>query len=160
MRCYQAQPIGRERFLLVLRLDAAAFGKNPDLQQMDGIAARWIDFAVQHARSRAHALHFARTDDGSRPHVVAMFELTFEDVSNDFHIAVAMCSKTATGRYSVLVDHTQRAETHELGVIIVSEREGMIGIQPAMVEVASLVCLPNSNHMKVASVTTNKREFR
>src|SRR5260370_17278389 len=107
MRCYQAQPIGRERFLLVLRLDAAAFGKNPDLQQMDGIAARWIDFAVQHARSRAHALHFARPDDGSRPHVVAMFELTFEDISNAFHFAVPISSKTSTTLYSFLIHHSQ-----------------------------------------------------
>src|ERR1700730_4191560 len=118
MRCDQAELavalLRRERFLLVLRLDAAALRKNPDLQKMHGIAARRIDLAVQHARSRAHALHFAGANDRTRSHVVAMFELSLEDVGDDFHIAVAMCSKAATGLDAVLVDHAQRTETHEL----------------------------------------------
>src|SRR5712691_4398613 len=115
---------------------------------MHRLAARRIDLAVQHARSRAHALHFAGADDGSRSHVVAMFELSFEDISDDFHIAVAMCSKAAARLDAVLVDHAQCTETHELRVVVIGEREGMIGIKPAVIEMASFLCLPNSNHME------------
>src|SRR6266508_6051304 len=88
-RCHQSKFsvafILRERFLLILRPYAALLRKNPDLQQMDWIAARRIDLAVQDARSGAHALYFAGADDRSSPHVVAMFQLTLEDVSDDFH---------------------------------------------------------------------------
>jgi len=137
-----------------------ALRQDPNLQQMHAFTARGIDFAMQHSRSCAHALHLAGANDGAGPHAVAMLELALEDISHDFHIAVAVRPEAASRLDPVLVDHPQRPEAHEFGVVIVREREGMIGIEPAVIEMASFLRLPNLNHMNVASITTNTSAFR
>src|SRR5277367_4640577 len=51
------------RFLLVARCDAACGWRDPDLQKMNRLGFRVIEFAVSDSAARAHPLRFARTNN-------------------------------------------------------------------------------------------------
>src|SRR5277367_511168 len=52
-----------DSFLLVARRDAARGWRDPDLQKMNRLGFRVIEFAVSYSTPRAHPLRFARTND-------------------------------------------------------------------------------------------------
>lgn len=68
-----------------------------------------------------------------------MRELATEDIAEDLCIAMRMCWETLSTIDSVLVQDSQRTEVLEFGVVIVCERKGVVGIQPAMVRMSSVV---------------------
>src|SRR2546423_4795068 len=98
---------------------------------------------MPHTRARAHALNFACTDDGSRPHTVLVFERSIENVSDDFHISMTMRRKSFSWRHTIFVDHPQRAETHILRVVVRIEGKRVVRVQPAVIRVAAFISLPN-----------------
>src|SRR5438270_13518409 len=104
----------RVRLLLVSGREVAMLGQNPDLKKMNRVALRWIHLAVQHAGSRAHALHVAASNHRSISHVVLMGELAGHDDRHDFHVAMSMASESDVRLYAILIDHAQRSEAHEL----------------------------------------------
>ena len=63
-------------------------------------------------------------------------ERALEHVGDDLHVAVRVGAEALAGRDAVVVDHAQRAEAHVLGVVVVGEREGVVGVEPAVVGVA------------------------
>jgi hypothetical protein len=68
-----------------------------------------------------------------------MFQSTIENVGNDLHVAVAMLGKSPTGCDKVFIDHAQTTEAHVAWIVILIEGEGVISVQPTVVEVTSLI---------------------
>jgi hypothetical protein len=108
--------VGLEALFLVFRRDPGHVGQDPELQEVRGLRMRAVEFAVQHAASRAHALHVARADRGTRAGGIAVRQLAFQHVADDLHVAVAVRAEARARHHAVLVDHPQRAELHVPGV--------------------------------------------
>ena len=68
-------------------------------------ACGMIELAVSHARARAHTLHVTRRNAAHVAHAVLVRQIAFQDVTDDFHVLVAMRAKTSAGRHAILVDH-------------------------------------------------------
>src|SRR5205085_9449506 len=65
-------------------------------------------------------------------------------------VAVAVRAEAAARLHPVLVDHPQRPEAHVGRVVVVGEGEGVVGVQPAVVGVAAVVCLSYPNHRRTS----------
>ena len=63
-----------------------------------------------------------------------VLQLAFEDVGEDLHVAVAVRAEALARGDAVVVDHPQRPEVHPLRVVVVGEGEGVIGLEPAVIE--------------------------
>jgi hypothetical protein len=63
---------------------------------------------------------------------------------------MGMRRKPAAGVHKVFIDHAQIAEAHERCVVVISKRKGVIGIQPAKIEVTSVFCLAYYDHDDVS----------
>src|SRR3954469_21017394 len=94
---------------------------------------------MEDARAGTHSLHLAGPDRRAVPHAVLMRERTFQNVSDDLHVAVGVRTESIARRHVILVDHSEGPEAHMLRIVIIRERETVIGVQPAMIEVASFV---------------------
>jgi len=90
------------------------------------------------AAPRAHALHVARADHAAVADAVAVRQLAFKHIAEDFHVAMPMAAEAGAGRDPVFVDHPQRAEAHLLRIVIIGKGKGMPGIQPAVIRMAAL----------------------
>src|SRR5678816_2205001 len=115
---------------------------------MHRLLARRIRLTVRNPCTGSHSLHIARADHRSVSHAVAMFQRAFKNVSNDFHVAMGMGGKAATGVHEVFVNDAQTAKTHEGGIVVVAKRKRVKGVQPAKVEMAALVGLAYLDHNK------------
>ncbi len=135
-----------EVFLIVSGLESLFFREHPDLVQMNRFRFRRVEFAVRHAGARAHVLHVARLDHRAVAHTVFMFQGAFEDVRDDFHVAVRVLRKAAAPCDAVVVHYAQRAELRVLGIEVIGEGKSEMRIQPAVVGVAAFFALENVNH--------------
>src|SRR5215470_1493334 len=106
---------------------------------MNLFVRRRIEFTVSDASSGSHSLHITGPDHRSIAHAVFVFQCTLENISNDLHIAVTMLGKPSTGCDKVFIDHAETTKAHVAWIVILIEGEGVIGIQPTMVEVTSLI---------------------
>jgi hypothetical protein len=79
---------------------------------MCGLAGGWIELAVPHASSGAHELDLPRSKDAFIAKAVAMGERTFQDIAENFHVAVRMLGETSAGGDNVVIDHPQASEAH------------------------------------------------
>jgi hypothetical protein len=57
-----------------------------------------------------------------------------------------MLPEAHAGRDEVLVDHPQRPETHVVPVDVAPEAERVERVEPAVVEMAALLALPDRDH--------------
>src|SRR5580704_1559714 len=110
-----------DSFLLVTRSDAARRRGNPDLQKMNGLSFRMIEFAVSDSTARAHPLRLARTNDRARAEAVLVLERAFEDVSDDLHVAMPVRGKPCGRAHAILIDDPQRAKSHLLLIVVIAE---------------------------------------
>src|SRR5262249_16037324 len=124
---------GRERLLLVARLDAVAFRLDPNLQEMDGITLRVVELAVPNTGAGRHTLDIAGTDHRTGADAVLVFEGAVGHVGNDLRGGVRGRVEPFGGRDPILVDHPQRAESHEARVVVSAERERVPAVEPAEV---------------------------
>src|SRR6202789_720881 len=136
----------RKMLLLVARFDAEHARLHPDLKKMHGGPGRWVEFAMKHAGTCAHALNVARPNDRSISHGVLVRELALEHIADDFHVPMRMGPKPLACRHPVLVDHPQRPELHVLRVEIVPEREAVIRIEPPMIGMATICATSDVVH--------------
>src|ERR1700691_1140846 len=113
---------------------------------MQRVFRRRIELAVANPAARRHALAIARQNYRAGPQAVFVLEFAFENIGDDFHIAMRMRRKSSVGRDPIFVDHPQRAESHPLGIPIFAETEGVMRLEPAVVSAASFVSRPNLNH--------------
>lgn len=100
------------------------------------------------SRACAHPLSIPGVD-GPIPHAVRVLDRTFQNVSNDLHVAVRMHGKNMDRLYPVLIDYTQGAKSHEARIVVLIKGKCEMGIEPA--EVSSARCPPDgiANHGQV-----------
>jgi hypothetical protein len=135
-----------ERPLLVRRRDAGAVRHEPDLQEVDGRVLRAVELGVHDAGAGAHPLDLAGPEHALPAGGVLVGEGALEHVRQDLHVAVAVAPEALAGLDAVLVHHPERAEAHLLGVVVRREREGVAGVEPAVVVVAPVLCLAHGDH--------------
>lgn len=118
--------------------DEVAFARlDPDLQHVGGDVWRGIELAMEDTFAGAHELDLAGLEDAAIAEAVFVLESAFDDVGEDFHVAVRVGGEAAAGGDVVFVDDAQAAEAHVGGVVVIGEGEGMMGLEPAMVGVAA-----------------------
>src|SRR5215217_98030 len=113
---------------------------------MHTLSLRGILLAVSDAGSGSHALHVSRSNNRTVAHAVFMLERAFENVGDDFHVAVPMRRKTAAGSHEVFIDYAQRAKAHVAGIVVLVERKRVISVEPPMIEVPAFFCFSNTDH--------------
>src|SRR5262249_12420707 len=138
--------VGAEALLLVRRLDADDFRLDPDLQKVRHARLLVVELAVPHAATRAHPLHVPRDDGRAVAHGILVAKRALQDVAQDLHIAVAMGAEARAGLYAVLVDDAQGAVAHVTRVVVVGEGKAVVGIEPAVIGVATLGGAPKLDH--------------
>src|SRR5437016_5698182 len=77
---------------------------------------------------------------------VRVLQRSFKDVGDDLHVAVAMHAESLAGLHSIVVDDPQRAKAHLVRVVVIAEREGMVCVEPAVIELASVGSSPDGDH--------------
>lgn len=129
---------GRVGMPLGVAGDEVAFaGLDPDLQHVGGDVWRGIELAMEDAFAGAHELDLAGLEDAAIAEAVFVLEGAFDNVGEDFHVAVRVSGEAAAGSDAVFVDDAQAAEAHVGGVVVIGEGEGVMGFEPAMVGVAA-----------------------
>src|SRR5438552_6962333 len=109
---------------------------------------------MRHPRARAHSLQVARDDDRAIAHAVLVLERAFEDPGDDLHVAVAMGAEAFARLDGAVVDDTKRAKSHVLRVVIEGEGEGVIGVEPPVIEMPAL---GSGAHRHLADLTIAPR---
>jgi len=90
------------------------------------------------AGARGHPLQLARAQDLAVAQAVAMLQFAREDISHDFHVAMRMHAEPLAGSDAILVHDAERTEVVVGRVVIVAKGKGVVGVEPAMVEMATL----------------------
>lgn len=137
-----------EGFLGVARFDAFGIGRDPDLEEVRGFGLRGVGFTMAHAAAGGHVLDFAGANDAAVAHGVFVLERAAEDVGNDLHVLVRVRAKAHAGHDEVVINDAETAVTHPLGVIVVREAEGVIGVEPAVFGMAAFVGFKYCHHGK------------
>src|SRR5208282_5942385 len=114
---------------------AAARRQYPDLKD-PGDAGLQIVFRMTDAGSGTHHLHVAGYGAALVAEAVLMGDRTLADIGDDLHVGVRVRWKPGVGRDRVVIPHSQRAPAHALGVMVVGEREMVLGVEPTVVRTA------------------------
>ena len=96
--------------------------------------------------ARGHALAIARKDHRTGSQAVFVLELAFENVSDDFHVAMRVCREAVVGCNPIFVNDAQRTKSHPLRIPIVAEAESVLSFEPAVVFATTLLAATNLNH--------------
>src|SRR5207245_6153956 len=104
-----------------------------------------VVLAVPNAGARGHPLHFAALDHRAGAQAIPVRQSTFEDISENLHVAVKMGGETGARLHPIVVDHPERTETHVGWVMVVPERKSVAAVQPVEQRPAALFSLPNDN---------------
>src|SRR5262245_61305218 len=113
---------------------------------MHPLCIRRVEFAVPHPSAGGHVLQLAGPQDGAVAHAISVFQRSLENIGNDLHVAVAMHPKALAWLHAIVVDHSEGAEAHECGVVIVAKGERVVGIEPTVIQVTSLSSLAYQDH--------------
>ena len=87
---------------------------------------------------RGHALDVSGRDGLYVSKAILVGEFARQDISDDLHVLMAMGTKALSGGHTVFVDDSQIAPAHELRVVVIGKREGMKGLEPATVSLATI----------------------
>src|SRR6185436_19336249 len=137
--------------LLVLGLQAAAVGEDPDLQEVHGLGGRSVLLAVLDAGAGGHPLQLAGLQHRARAEGVPVLERARENPREDLHVAVRVRAEAGAAADDVLVDHAQRAEAHAGGVVVVPERERVPRVEPRQARAAARGGVEHLDHFLGAS---------
>jgi len=96
----------------------------------------------------AHILDIAGLDDRAVAHAVLVLQPAFQNVSDDFHIAMRVEWKTGATCDAVVVQDPQGAKLLMSGVVVVGERKCETGMEPAVVCMSAILAFANSNHIE------------
>src|SRR5688572_1317437 len=125
---------------------------------MDLLARRSVEFAMLHTRTRAHALHTARTNNGTVAHIVHVRQCSLQHITDDLHITVTMSAETASGLDSIIVNDAQRTKPGMFGVVVIGKRKAVPGIQPAVIGMAAFLGSTYFHHRCSPSMNNKKRQ--
>ena len=96
-------------------------GHNPNLKEVKKFCTRRVKFAVRYTSPRSHSLHLAGTNDGPVTKAIFVFERSFQDITNDFHVPMTVSRESCPRLNSILVDDAQSTVSHEPWIVVVSE---------------------------------------
>ena len=85
---------------------------------MRGFVGRVVELTVLHAGAGAHALHVSGGNTFDVTHAVFVCQIARKYVADDFHVAVAVGTKTSARGNAVFIDDAQIAPAHVIGVVI------------------------------------------
>lgn len=68
-----------------------------------------------------------------------MLELAVDDVAPNTKLGVCVRAETCSALYAIFVDHAERSKGLVFRVVVVRKAEGVEGIQPAVIRLASFV---------------------
>src|SRR4030095_10340509 len=109
-----------------------------------------ILLTVSDACARSHSLHITVADNRTVTHAVFMFQGARQNISDYLHVTVAVLGKATTSGNEVFIDHAQITKAHETWVIVLIEGERVVGVEPAVVEVAAFPGASCSKHWLMA----------
>ena len=118
--------------------------RDPQLYQVYGILLGVIIFGVAHSGAGAHPLNFTRTYHANVSHIIFVFQGAFDDVGDDFHLAMRMQRKTACRGDDVIIENAQRAKIQVLGIVIMVKREVPICLKPICFK---MIAITRSNRL-------------
>src|SRR5690606_31320856 len=105
-----------------------------------------IKFAVRNTAAGRHQLKFSGGQRGDITFTVAVGDRTFQDVADDFHIAVAVGWKACAGDDFIIVDYAQRRVTHVRRIVIAAKGKGMAAVQPVELCRAAFFTASDADH--------------
>src|SRR6266480_7291696 len=79
-----------------------------------------------------------------------MFQRALQNVGKNLHVAMTVPGKTTSFLHDVFVDYTQTAESHVRRIVVITKRKGVIGIEPAEIEVTALLGFANLDHASLS----------
>src|SRR5437868_11865375 len=101
---------------------------------------------MANAAACGHALAIAGENHRTGSEAVLVFEFAFENVGDDFHVAMRVRGKSSVGRDPIFVDDAQRAKSNPLRIPVVAEAKGVMGFEPAVVSSTTFLGRTNANH--------------
>ena len=81
-------------------------------------------------------LNLTSTGDSFIPLAVLMSYCPFPDIGDDFHILMGMHWEACSGLDLVIIPYKQWRVSHFLGIIITSEIEMIMSIEPAVIMIS------------------------
>lgn len=108
-----------------------------------------VVLGMSDSRARRGELNFSTFEVFQIAHAVFVFEFAVDNVGPDEEFGVRVGAKAGALFYAVFVDHAEGAEGLVAGVVVGGEGEGVEGVQPAMVSVASLMAWTLDNLERV-----------
>ena len=111
--------------------------EDPNLQEANVRARAVVLLAVHDPGAGAHDLDVALLDHRFVPHAVLVFEVSGQRDADDFHVVVGVRPKSGPARHGVVIQDTQRSEVHAFGMVPTRKTEAVVGVEPAVVGVAS-----------------------
>ena len=88
---------------------------------MRDLALGMVELAVLHTRTSAHALHVSGRYALDVAHAVLVAQLTAQDVTDDFHVLVAVRAKAPSGSNAVFINHAQVGQSHMGRVVVIGK---------------------------------------
>src|SRR5271156_2534537 len=132
--------------LLVAGRDTARRRRYPDLQKVNRLGFRMIEFAVRDSGAGAHPLRLAGSNDRAGAEAVLVLERAFENVGHDLHVAMAVRGKAGSRAHAIFIDDAQRAKAHLVRVVVVAERERMAAVEPVELRAAAVGGFAQCDH--------------
>jgi len=72
-------------------------------------------------------------------HAIPMCQFAAEDIAEDFGISMRMGWEALASIYSIFVQNPQTSKVLEARIVVISETEGMVAVEPSVVCVSALV---------------------
>src|SRR5213080_779458 len=106
---------------------------------MDLLILGRIEFTMLHACAGTHALHAAWANDGAGTHTVPVCERSFQHITDNLHITVAVAAKTTARLDGIIIDDAQRAQLDMFGIMVIRKGKAVPGIQPAVISMTPVL---------------------
>ncbi len=117
--------------LLVARIDRLGVGNHPHLDEVDVVGRAGVLLRMPDPATGAHALRQPRIDQPLVALGVLVLQLTVEDPGDDLHVSMGMRLEAGATGNTVVVQHQELPVVGVVGVMVPTETERMLGIEPA-----------------------------
>ena len=118
---------------------------------MRGLAFGVVELTVLHAATGAHSLHITGQNALDIAHAVFVRQLAAEHVADDFHVLVAVRTKTPSGSNAVFIDNPQIAEAHVGRIVVTGKRKRVKRLEPTVVGITALSRPSDCDHEMLLS---------
>src|SRR5690606_19574877 len=102
---------------------------------------------MENTLSSRHSLNLTWPNDRACTKAVFVFQRTFQDNRDDFHVPVWVRVKPGARNDHVIIDYTKRTKPHTLWVHKMAERKSMFAVQPACFCFAANIPVMNTDHL-------------